>query len=127
MVKLYKMELQQKSQRTNFQLNYISISYVKPKCIPNNEHHNCSIDLQHTSNVFLKPNNLWNTYRAALMRVNYKTDWDSICNQYPQTITHQLRTDLCPLFSSLRPMDSKRNDMRVSTALFRRIYLPTDE
>ena len=52
------------------------------------------------------------------------TDRDSLTNEYRQTTTHQHRTDLCPLFSLLRPMDSKWKGLRVSFAFFRNHYLP---
>ena len=39
----------------NNQEKIISGSCKKPKCIPNSDHHNCSIDKEHASNIFLNP------------------------------------------------------------------------
>ena len=71
----------------------ISRSSKKPKCIPSNNQRD-SIHEQHTSNIFLSSYNLWNMDAAALLLRNQTNDRDSICNQYPQTTTHQPRTDL---------------------------------
>ena len=38
----------------------------KPKCIPNNDHHNCSIHKEHTSSIFKNPYNLWDKNSAVL-------------------------------------------------------------
>ena len=61
---------------------------------------------------------------AALMSLNHTNDRYSMSNQYLQPETHQLRTDLYPVFSSLRRMDSKRKGLRVSFAFFQRNYVP---
>ena len=34
------------------------------------------------------------TSKGALVTLKYITDWESMSHQYPQTTTHQLRTDL---------------------------------
>ena len=57
------------------------------------------------------------------MLLNHTTDGDSMSNQYPQTTTHQPRPDLSPLFSSLRPMVS-RKELHISFAFSRKSYLP---
>ena len=61
---------------------------------------------------------------AAPMSLNHTNDTYSMFNQYPQPTTQQSRTDSYPVFSSLRTMDSKRKEMRVSFAFFQRNYLP---
>ena len=58
------------------------------------------------------------------MLLNHTGDIDSMSNQCPQTTTNQFRADLLPLFSSVRPMGSKRNELHVSFALFHEDHLP---
>ena len=77
----------------NRERNYISKSCERPKCIPNNDQHNCSIDEQHSSNIFLHPCNLWDVVPAALMSLNHINDRYAMSNQYLQPTTHQPRTD----------------------------------
>ena len=108
----------------NRERNYISISCEKSKCIPSNDQHNCFIDEQHNSNIFLNPYNLWDMVPAALISLNLTNDRDSMSNQYPQPTTQQPRTDSYPVFSSLRRRDSQRKGLRVSFAFFQRSYLP---
>ena len=88
-------------------------------CIPGNDQHNCSIDGQHTSNIFLNPYILWDMVPSALMSFNHTNDTYSMFNQYPQLTTQQPRTDSYPVFSSLRTMDSQRKELRVNFAFFR--------
>ena len=61
---------------------------------------------------------------TAFLSLNHNTGRGSMSNQYTQTTTHQPWTDLCPVFSSLRPMDSKRKRLRVSNAFFKKFFLP---
>ena len=61
---------------------------------------------------------------AALMSLNHTNDTYSMCNPYPQPLTHEPRTDSYPVFSSLRTMDSKKKGLRVSFAFFQRHFLP---
>ena len=61
---------------------------------------------------------------TALMSLNHTNDTYSMFNQYPQLTTQQPRTASCPVFSSLRTMESKRKGLRVSLAFFQRNYLP---
>ena len=103
---------------------YISISCEKPKCTRGSNHLNCSIDGQHSSNVFLNPYNFWDMVPAAFISLNHTNDTYSVSSQYPQLKTHQSRTDSHPVFFSLRTMDSKRKGLRVSFAFFHRNYLP---
>ena len=102
----------------------ISRSCKNSKRSPINEHHNRSIDKEHTSKSFLKTNNVRDMGLAALMTLNHTFDRDSTSHQYPQTTTHQPRTDFYPLFSSLWPMNSKRKGLRVNFAFFPRNYIP---
>ena len=113
-----------KIKEINRERNYISRSFEKSKCIPSNDRHNCSIDEQHNSTIFLNPYNLWDMVPAALISLNHTNDRYSMSNQYPQPTTHQPRTDSYPVFSSLRRMDSQRKGLRVSFAFFQRNYLP---
>ena len=103
---------------------YIYRSSEKPQCIPSNDQHNCLIDEQHNSKIFLNPYSLWNLVPAALMSLNHTNGRYSITNQYPQSTHHQPRTDSYPVFSSLRGMDSKTKGLRVSFAIFQRSYPP---
>ena len=104
--------------------NYNSRSCEERQCIPSNDQRTSSVDEQHSSFIFLKPNNLWDMFPAAHMSLNHTIDTYSMFNQYPQPTTQQSRTDSYPLFSSLRTIDSKRKGLRVSFALFQRNYLP---
>ena len=113
-----------KIRQINGERNYIARSCEKPKCIPSNDQHNCFIDEQYNSNIFLNTYNLWHMVPAALMSLNHTNDKYSVSNQYPQPSTHQTRTDSYPVFSSLRTMDSKMKGLRVSSAFFQRNYLP---
>ena len=113
-----------KIRQINRKQNYISRSCEKPQCIPSNDQHICSVDEQHSSNIFQNPYNLWNMAPADFISLNHTNDTYSMSNQYPKPTTHQSRTDSYPAFSSLRTMDSKRNGLRVSLAFFERNYLP---
>ena len=108
----------------NRERNYISRSCEKPQCIPSKDQHVRLVDEQHSSNIYLTPYILWDMSPAALTSLNHSNDRYSISNQYPQTTTHQARTDSYPVFSSLRTMNSKRKGLRVSFAFFQRDYLP---
>ena len=110
--------------KINREQNYISRSYEKPQCIPSNGQHICSVDEQHSSNIFLNPYNLWNMAPAAFISLNHTNDTYSMSNQYRQPTTPQSRTDSYPAYSSLLTMDSKRKGLRVSFAFFQRNYLP---
>ena len=107
-----------KIRQINRERNYNSRSCEKPKCIPSNDQHNYLIDEQHNSIIFLNLYNLWDMIPAALMSLNHTNDRYSMSTQYLQPETHQLRTDLYPVFSSLRRMESKRKGLRVSFAFF---------
>ena len=54
--------------------NYISRSCEKPKSISGNNQLNCSIDEQHSSNIFLNPYNFWDMVPAARMSLNHTND-----------------------------------------------------
>ena len=113
-----------KIRQTNRERNYISRSCEKSKCIPSNDRHNCFIDEQHNSNIFLNPYNLWGMVPAALMSLSHNNDTNSMFNQYPHPTTQQPRTDSYPVFSSLRTLNSEKKGLRVSFAFFQRNYLP---
>ena len=108
----------------NRERNYFSRSFEKRKCIPNNDQHNGFIDEQHSSNIFLSPYNICDMVSTALISINQTNDRYSLSNQYPQPTTQQPRTDSYPVFSSLRTMDSKMKELRVSFAFFQGNYLP---
>ena len=107
----------------NRERNYISRSCEKPQCIPSNDQHNCCVDEQHSSNIFLNPYISLDMVPAALMSLNHTNDTYLMFNQYPQPTTQQPSTDSYPVFSSLRTMDGKRKGLRVSFAFFQRNYL----
>ena len=113
-----------KIREINRERNYISISFEKSNCNPSNDRHNCFIEEQHNSNIFLSPYNLWDMVAAALMSLNHTNDRYSMSIQYRQPTTHQARTDSYPVFPSLRRMDSQRKGLRVGFALFQRNYQP---
>ena len=50
----------------NRERNYISRSCEKFQCIPSNDQHTCSVDEQHSSNIFLNPYNLWDMVQQLL-------------------------------------------------------------
>ena len=114
-----------KIRRIKREQNYISRSCEKHKCIRGNNQLNCcSVDEQHSSNIFLDPYSFWDIVAAALMSLNHTNDRYCMYNQHLQPTTHQPRTDSYPVFTSLRTMDSKRKGLRVSFALFQRNCLP---
>ena len=113
-----------KIREINRERNNFSRSCEKSTCIPSNDRHDCFIDEQHNSNIFLNPYNLWDMVPAALMALNHTNDRYSMSNQCPQSPAHQLRTDSYPVFSSMRRMDSQRKELPVSFAFFQRNYLP---
>ena len=113
-----------KIRQINPERNYLSRSCEKSKCILSNDRHNCFIDEQHNSNIFLNPYSFWDIISAALISLSHASDRYSMSNQYPQPKTHQPRTDSYPVFSSLRRMDSQGKGLRVSFAFFQRNYLP---
>ena len=97
----------------------------KRKCIPKSDQHNCFIGEQHTSNIFIKAYILWDIDLAALMSSNHTTDRDSKQPyRYPETTIQQPRRDSCPVFASMRTMDSNRKGLCVSFAFFQKKYLP---
>ena len=113
-----------KIRQTNRERNYTSRSCKKAKCISSNDRHNCFVDEQHNSNIFLNPYNLWGMVPAALMSLSHNNDTYSMFNQYPQPTTQQPRADSYPVFSSLRTMNSEKKGLRVSFGFFQRNYLP---
>ena len=113
-----------KIRQTNRERNYIFRSCEKSNCIPSNDRHNCFIDEQHNSNIFLNPYNLSDLVPAAFTSLNLTNNRYSMYNQYPQPTTHQPRTYSNPVFSSLRRTDSQKKGLRVSFAFFQRNYLP---
>ena len=113
-----------KNRQINRERNYNFTSLEKPQCSPSNDQHTCFVDEQQSSNIFLKPYNLWDMVAAALMSLSHTNDTYSTFNQYPQPTTQQHRTDSYPVFPSLRTMNFKRKGLRVSFALFQRNYLP---
>ena len=112
-----------KNRQINRERNCISRSCEKPQCIPSNDQHTCSVDEQHSTNIFLNPYNLWDMVPAALMPLNHTNDTYLTFNQYPQPTTQQPKTDSNPVFSSMQTMNSKRKGLRVSFAFFQRNYL----
>ena len=112
-------ETPKKIRQINRERNYLSRSCKKPQCNPSNDQQTCFVDEQHSSNIFLNPYNLW-----ALMSLSHTNDIYSMFNQSPQPTTQQPRADSYPVFSPLRAMNSKRNGLRVSFALFQTNYLP---
>ena len=72
----------------NRERKYISRSCEKPKCIPSNNQHNCFIDEQYNSNIFLNRYNLWDMVRAALMSFNHTNDRYSMSTI--STLNHQV-------------------------------------
>ena len=62
-------ETHTKIREINRERNYISRCCEKSQCIPSNDRHNCFIDEQHNSNIFLNPYNSWDMVPAALMYV----------------------------------------------------------
>ena len=102
-----------KIRQINRERNYISRSCEKHHCIPSNDQHICSVDEQHSSNIFLNPYNLWVMVPAALMPLNHINDTYSMFNQYPHPTSQQPGADSYPVSSSLRTMNSKRKGLRV--------------
>ena len=117
-------ETPKKVKQINRERNYTSRSCKKHQCIPSNDQHICSVDEQHSSNIFLNPYSLWDMVPAALMPLNHTNDTYSMFNQYTQPTTQQPRADSYPVFSSLRTMNSKRKGLCFSFAFFQRNYLP---
>ena len=103
--------------------NCISRICEKTRCNPSNDQHNCSINEQHSSNNFLNPYKLWEMFAATPMSLDHTNDRHFMSDQYPQPTIHRPRTDSCPIFSSLRTMDSKRKGLRVSFAVFQKKLL----
>ena len=99
-------ETPEKIRQINRERNYISRSCEKRQCIPSNDQHTCSVDEQHSSDIFLNPYNLCDMVPAAFMSLNHTKDTYTMFKQYPQSTTQQPRTDSYPVFSSLRTMDS---------------------
>ena len=124
---LFNPESPTKIRQTNRERNYISRSCEKSKCIPSNNRHNCFINEQHNSNIFLNPYNLWGIIPVALMSLSQNNDTYSMFNQYPQLTTQEHRTDSYPVFSSLRAMNSKKRDCASALHSFREITHRTDE
>ena len=78
-----------KIKQINRERNFISRSCEKAKCLPSSDQHNCSMDEQPSSNIFLKPYNSWDIVPATLMSVNHAKGRYSLCNHYDQPTSHQ--------------------------------------
>ena len=91
-----------KIRQINRERNYIWRSCEEPKCIPRNGQHNCFIDEQYNSDIFLKPYNFWDMVPAALMSINHTKNRYSMSHKYPQPTTHQPRKHSYPVFSPLQ-------------------------
>ena len=63
-----------KNGQTNRERKEVFRSCKKLNCIPSNEQHNCSIDEQHTSKIFLNSYNLWDMVPATLMSLSHTND-----------------------------------------------------
>ena len=113
-----------KTRQINRERKYISRSCEKPQCIPSNDQHTCSVDEQHSSNIFLNPYIFWDKVPAARMSLSHTNDTYAMFNQNHQPTTQQPRSDSYPVFSSLRTINSKRKGLRVSFPFFQRNYLP---
>ena len=113
----------------NRERNYISRFCEKSQRIPSNEQHTCSIDEQHSSNIFLNPYNLWDMVPAALMSFKHTNDTNTMFNQYPQPTTQQARTHSYPVFFSLRCKRwiVKGRDCVSALHCFKEITYRTDE
>ena len=101
-----------------------SRSCEKPMGIPSNDQQNCSTDGKQICNIFLNPYSLRDMDPAAPISLHHTPHGDPISHQYPQTATHQQRKDLCPMFSSLQPMDREKKGLHVSLAVFQENYFP---
>ena len=64
--------------------NCISRSCGKPKCLCGNKQLDCSIDKQHSSNIFPNPYIFWDMVPAAFISLNHTNDTNSLSSQYPQ-------------------------------------------
>ena len=104
--------------------NYTSRSCEKSKRTPSNDRHNCFIDEQHNSNIFMNPYSLWDMVPAAFISLSHTNDRYSMSNQYPQPTTHQPRRDSYAVFSSMRMMDGQKNGLHASFAFFQQNYPP---
>ena len=71
-----------KIREINRERNYFSRSFKNSKCNPSNDRHNCFIDKQHNSNIFLNPYNLWDMVPAALMSLNHTNGRYYMSNRY---------------------------------------------
>ena len=116
-----------KIREINRERNYNSRLCEKSKCIPSNDRHNCFIDEQHNSNIFLNPYNLWDIVPAAPMSLSHTNDSYSMSNQYLQPTTHQPRTDSYPVFFSLRRWTVKKRDCASALHSFNEITYQKDE
>ena len=116
-----------KIRQINRERNHISRSCEKSQRIPSNDQHTCSVDEQHSSNIFSNPYKLWDMVPAALMSFNHLNDAYSMFNQLPQLTAQQPRTDSYPVFSPLRAMDSKKRDCASALHSFKEITYRTDE
>ena len=117
-------ELPTKIGQINRERKIISGYCDKPKCIPSNDHHNCSIDIEFTSKIFMIQKSFWDMDPAALFSLNHSFDRDSMSSQYPHTSTHQSTADLNPSFSSLQVIDSETKELHVNFAFFQQHQLP---
>ena len=69
--------------------------------IPNNDQHRCFYDEARCCNIFENPYKLWAMDAAALLALNHNPDKDIMTIVYAQPSTHQSKTDIHPIFSSL--------------------------
>ena len=57
---------------------------------------------------------------ATPLTLNYTPGRDLMTIEYAQPSTHQPKTDIYPLFSSLKLLDNKSKGLRVSDAFFQK-------
>ena len=68
------LETPTKTRQINRERNYFSRSCQKPQCVPGNHQHTCSVDEQHSSNIFMNTYNIWDMVPAAFMSLNHTND-----------------------------------------------------
>ena len=61
---------------------------------------------------------------ASPLSLNHTPDTRLLTIKYRQTSDYRPKTEIHPIFSSLRPADSNKKGLRVSFAFFQRNYLP---
>ena len=109
------------TEEVNRERKQICGSCENPKSIPSKVQQDCFTEEQLRSTIFKDPYIFMDVDPAASLSLNHPPDKKFVTIHFSQSSTHQPRTYLYPVISSLRPKHSKKKRLRFSVALSQKI------